>query len=887
VVAGLREGRIERTPPADAAPSPSLLERVALALTSTLDLAEVLGLLARVGLDATGAGGTAVLLLEGRTLHPAAVVRGIEGEDLQVRFHGIPPIELDPVRFDLLATGQVVALEDAREHDLIPTAWVDLFDLRGVALLPLIAEGEACGLMVVDWDEVRTFSPADVALLQAIAAYAGIAVGNARRYARMRQRAQVQAVLARSAAELAAPVGPDVIASRLADAYVELLDARFCAVALLDPAWQQITTMAMRGGADLEAPIAFSDVPADVVDHLIERLTFQRRPVELDEHEWFAGHLGGRAAGVRCYVAVPVVLGDYARGLVLLGFDSCSAIGDEEAAAAEVLAGIAAAAIERHELLDRLDTQVRRLGAVQHVSASLNSSAGLHEVLEVVCSAFESILGSSHCSVNVVDGLDPHLLRTLAHRGIAWFAGRPESVSAVPRDEVASLIERWRRRPAPVVYAEIGGTLVLDPSLVPEALRSAALFPLTQGDDVVGIVVCGFAHPGGPAPTSLDVGQALADLAASAIDRARLGDALHVRLNQVEALYRLSDVVAATADMNEAVVGLNGLFRSELRARVGTVSIADPTLREAIGGRVPDAEEAAAIRAWRTAADAGRPVATRPTVAGVLVPVVHRRKVHGALRVVLDGDDLTPPDEQLLAAIGVGCGEIISKAALHREAAERERVLAVASERERIARDLHDSVGQVITGMGMLLTDYVRDAPDREWEERLQRLADLAGRGSREVRASIYALLFLDTRRLGLVPSLRELARTFEATTGLAVTLEVGPADIAVSDQREDVLFRVAHEALMNVERHARATAVRLQLTRTGTFVQLRVEDDGVGLSSSPLPGPDDGHFGLRSVRERIDAAGGVLRLRANDPMGTVVEVEVPGEPAGDERPFG
>lgn len=877
------EGHAREARLAEPRPGATLLERVALALTSTLELEDVLRLLAHVGLDATGAGGTAVLLLEGNVLRPAAVVRQVETDDLQARFHGMTPVELDPMRYSLLASGHVLVLEDAREHEVIPAQWVELFSLRGVALVPLLAEGEPCGLMVVDWDEVRVFSPNDISLLQAMAAYAGIAVRNARQYATMRQRARVQSVLAHSAARLAAPVAPETIAARLADSYVELLGARMCIVALLDPEWREITTVATRGVRPLAAPIAFRDVPSAVVDHLIERLSFETRPVELDDHGWFSGVLGGRDAGVSSYMAMPVVLGDYARGVVLLGFESRVALGDDESSAAEVLAGIAAAAIERHELVDRLDTEVSRLGALQAVSASLNSSPSLDGVLDVVCSAFESILGTSHCSVNLVGGDDPHLLRTLAHRGIPWFAGRPESVSAVPRREVERLAALWQSKPAPVMYADIDQQLALDPEVVPEAVRSAAVFPLMHHDEVVGVIVCGFPKAGPAAAAALDVGQALADLAASAIDRAGLNDALRVRLRQVEALYRLSDVVAATADLDAAIAELNRLFRPDLDARVGSLSVADRRLREAVGARVPDREEAAAIRAWRaqlagdgspSSSSAPPPLRTRPTSGGALVPVVHRRRVHGALRVAISGGDVTPTDEDLLTAIGTGCGEIIHKAALHRDVGERERRLAVASERERIARDLHDSVGQVITGMGMLLTDYLPDAPDDLWRERLQRLVDLAERGSREVRDSIYALLFLDTRRHGLVPSLRELARRFEETTGIRVSVSVR-GSVSVGGMKDDVLFRTAHEALMNVERHAGASAVSISLEAREGCVSLSVSDDGVGLPVD-VPGVSEGHFGLQSVRQRVDEVGGSLSLSRSADGGVLLDVRVP-----------
>jgi len=227
-----------------------------------------------------------------------------------------------------------------------------------------------------------------------------------------------------------------------------------------------------------------------------------------------------------------------------------------------------------------------------------------------------------------------------------------------------------------------------------------------------------------------------------------------------------------------------------------------------------------------------------------------------------------------LVAIGGGCAEIIYKARLHRDVADRERRLTIAAERERIARDLHDSVGQVLTGMGMLLTEYVTEAPDDVWRRRVEELVVMAGRGAREVRDSIYSLMFIETRQVGLVPSLRELTRKFEAMTGIAVRLDVigDPPEMAAA--KEDALFRVAHEALTNVERHAHASKVVVVLTHLADEVRLAIRDDGLGLQTAG----DDGirHFGLTGIERRLDEVGGELEVSTNHTGGAVVEVRIP-----------
>ena len=239
-----------------------------------------------------------------------------------------------------------------------------------------------------------------------------------------------------------------------------------------------------------------------------------------------------------------------------------------------------------------------------------------------------------------------------------------------------------------------------------------------------------------------------------------------------------------------------------------------------------------------------------------------------------------PATEEMLLAVGAGCAEIVSKAGLQRDVADRERQLAIASERERIARDLHDSVGQVLTGMGMILTEYVEDAPDDEWRWRFEHLIDLAARGAKEVRDSIYSLMFLEARRLGLAPSLRALTRKFEDMTGLSVRLEVIGDARETSPQKDDTLFRVAHETLMNVERHARASRVSIELQYRGDEVALRVSDDGVGIDTAPSDRDTPRHFGLAVIERRLDEVGGQLRVDLARPTGTVIEACIPTKPS-------
>lgn len=546
----------------------------------------------------------------------------------------------------------------------------------------------------------------------------------------------------------------------------------------------------------------------------------------------------------------------------------------DERALFEAIASYASLAVRNARLYQGLVAKNRMMERLVEVAGALTSQPSLGAVLSLVSSAFEELLETSHCSINVLGDAQPERFDTIEVRGESWF-GKTNSLVAVSTAEVARVSELWGNNPHPIEYPSLTAAAVVDPRAVPSSVRSVVLFPLIQTGRVIGAVVAGFRTTGTQDEGALATGQALADLAAAAISRARLDGALRSRLQEVEALYRLSDVVAGTAGLPAAVRRLNQIFGDDEAITVDDVVVASRKVREIVDAQVPTAAESAAIRSWRSHASANHSLEPKEVAGGLLVPVARRGRVIGILRVTVTGRVVGQDEQGLLLAMGAACAEVIQKVDLQRQLADRDRRLVVAAERDRIARDLHDSVGQTIVGMGLRLSEYLTDAPDRVWRERIESLIELAGKGSRDVRQSIHALIFLDVRRQGLEASLSELTKKFEATTGITTTLRVQGPRVPMAVDKEDALFRVAHEALMNVERHARAESVTVLVTYEPGVASIVVRDDGVGLGQRD-PFGQQGHFGVRGMQMRLDEAGGSLRIGRAEPRGVVVEARIP-----------
>jgi signal transduction histidine kinase len=213
---------------------------------------------------------------------------------------------------------------------------------------------------------------------------------------------------------------------------------------------------------------------------------------------------------------------------------------------------------------------------------------------------------------------------------------------------------------------------------------------------------------------------------------------------------------------------------------------------------------------------------------------------------------------------------------LMRYAATAEQ-LAVSRERNRLARELHDTLAHTLSALSVQL-----EAVDSAWEHRpeqarvLLRKA-LAGTrsGLTETRRALQALRASPLEDLGLGLALRNLAQSTAARGGLAVEVQV-PDDIEnLSPDVEQAVYRIAQEALSNALHHSSAAKIRLSLERTNGRLTLLVQDDGRGFD--PSDGEALGHYGMRGMRERAELVGGTLHVESRPGEGTSVRLEVRG----------
>jgi NarL family two-component system sensor histidine kinase LiaS len=222
--------------------------------------------------------------------------------------------------------------------------------------------------------------------------------------------------------------------------------------------------------------------------------------------------------------------------------------------------------------------------------------------------------------------------------------------------------------------------------------------------------------------------------------------------------------------------------------------------------------------------------------------------------------------------IGQLAGELNRMSKQLQELIQTRQQLAGLEERNRLARDLHDSVKQQVFAISMNLgtvqTLWERDPAQAR--EKLEAATNQARQAQKELAMLIQTLRPFQMQGKGLVQALEEFLRDWQAHSGIQTEFQAGEG-ITLPDEKEQALFRVAQEALSNAARHSGAANVHVALNAQGGQAIMTVADDGRGFD----PDKATGGFGLKSMRERVQSLGGALEIRSGG-NGTQITAVMP-----------
>lgn len=546
----------------------------------------------------------------------------------------------------------------------------------------------------------------------------------------------------------------------------------------------------------------------------------------------------------------------------------------------------------------------RRAALIEAISGELELEPLLQRLLGEAC----ELLGASHGAVGLYDD-DLDVVRVAAARGLPpgelgrAFAPGQGLAGEVLRRQAPVLLGRYDELVAPA-WPELGDHAVV-------------AVPLVRHGRVLG-----FFGLGGPPPlrfTQEDVLtlEHLARQAAVAVENARLYALERRRAERLALIARVGQIITAGLALDELLQRAADAVHELLGYPSVDIPLVDAEAQQLVvrarGGlhgqvirhedRLPLSRGimGAAVRERRpqlvndVASDPRyvRPPGTSGARAELAVPILLGGLALGVLNVESD-ERFGQEDVQSLQTVADHLAVAIRNARLF----ERAQAAATFEERQRLARDLHDSVTQLLFGITLLAESVPatwRNDP-AAGEQQLERLMGLSRAALAEMRALLAELRGEDrdegqesvslaglsrVRREGLPGALRRYASEL-AGDGLALAFDFEgyrPQPF----HREEALYRIAQEALNNVVKHASARHVRVVLGLDGEEVHLTVTDDGQGfepgdllLRAAAAGAGRDGGLGFVSMRERAEAQHGSLRIGARPGGGTSVEVSLP-----------
>jgi PAS domain S-box-containing protein len=511
-----------------------------------------------------------------------------------------------------------------------------------------------------------------------------------------------------------------------------------------------------------------------------------------------------------------------------------------------------------------------------------------HSPQEIARAALERIQQSIPCRRAEVILVDATMLTVddaAKERG-AGIAGQQELAA----DE----IERLRR----------GEIVTLDQAGRSGAETSAlTVVPLIAQDESIGFLCLQTDRPDMLTADHIDTARHVADQLAIAIQQARLYEQIQVHAKELEqrvadrtkelaALYSVTAMASKSLHLDTTLRHSLDQALAAVEADAGAVQLLDDA-----GALCVAVEQNIPLDADLLFSDdglAGRVIAqNRPLVVSDLaadrrlawttqqgrahtyvgVPMRARGRTLGVLSVLgAPGQAFSIEDVALLGSIADHAAVAVENDRLH-EQAER---AAVIQERERLARDLHDSVTQALYSL-TLLTEACREWVHQGNMERAEgyaaRTSEVARLALKEMRMMVYELRPMALQEEGIARVLRQRLESVEERVGIEARLAVDDG-LDLAPDVEEGLYRIAQEALNNTLRHAAATSVQVHLGVQEGEIRLLVVDDGRGFDVDVA---DDGAgMGLANMRHRAARLGGTLVIASTASEGTRIEVRVP-----------
>ena len=765
--------------------------------------------------------------------------------------------------------------------------------------MPIFWHSEMIGFFGLGVAPPRQFNKEDIDMLALLARHAAIAIHNAQTFEAEKRRLARLTTLSRIGQLITGSLSLETILQTTLEAIYEQLHYANVAFLLTDPKDPETLVLQARSGLYKKV----GDYRQSIHEGIIGAAARAKKPLLISDVTKDPRYLPIPNTNVRSELALPLVVGDKLLGV--LNIETETALLEDDVPGLEIIATQLGVAVENARLFEQEQRRSLRTTIVGRIGQLITSSLSFSEILQTATQAMTAQLGYSTVGIFLLSDNAKHLvLRARSGYDTTLVVG--EYSQSLEQGVVGQAARERRPFYIPDVRVEEG--YISFPG--GEHLRSELALPIIAGERLLGVLNAESSEridPDDQAGLEIIAGQL-----GVAIENARLFGETDRALNETQLLFETSQRMSMALDLDGVVEAYlkQVATRQRYRCTVATFEIDETGEKKAIttlGKWLPD-EGISLEKGWfpyfkdafDPLLDAGQTVTMKQVAedprasqtlreaqtskgypALALIPLIVRGKRIGVVSLSdREPHDWTEVDLRPYQVTAAQLAIALNSRRQQQQLLEGEQRIAVLEERQRIARDLHDSVNQLIFSMTLIAQSlgsaYLKNPA--EGDKRMERVIEL----SHMIRTEMRALL-VETRttpdsslavlqRDGLVRALQKHVQ--EVTkTGLNVVLDTNyyqqqPFEV------EESLFRISQEALNNVQKHAQSSTVWLRLESRAESVHLSIQDNGVGFIVQQAVKRESA-IGLKSMRERAEAVGASFEVVSEIGQGTTLDVQL------------
>jgi signal transduction histidine kinase/putative methionine-R-sulfoxide reductase with GAF domain len=875
----------------------AILDAVTVAISEAEDLHGLLARALSTLMDITGVDGGGVFLVDEATGDLRLAVHQGADEGLVRSFQSTPSKRLRELAAD---PSNAVIVRDIRYDPVVHRASVHEAGVRAYAIAPLHVRGRVLGLLVVLSYTVHDFITADLDLLVSIGRQIGMAIDHTGLVERERRRSRQLAAINEVASSLSTLLTEAELLPQIVRSVRERLGYESATLILLDEEAGDLVAVAATGFSTLE--IVGNRIPIDAERSITGWVAVHGRPLLANDVSQEPRFLAfGPDDPTRAELAVPLRVHGRILGVLDVQSTTTGSFHESDVEVLESLAAPVAVAIENARLHEDTKRALRRTRAFQDVTTAITGVLDPRETLERALDAAMDIFDADRAGIYLADS-NSLQMGWMATRNLSdgYLAELRALFAAAP---MFTVVDARHSR----YYEDARAIRDLPPGLrdavEKEGFRSTLSIPLRHGDEALGIFVLYHNEIYRYTAEEVDLAESFAGQAAIAIQHARLFEMERRSRSQTATILDATRAVTSSLQIDDVLHEAARCIAAAFRQQFCAVWMLDeegyafhPSFRVAGAANLamddlfhtlPPIPVNAAPRI-RALVEAGVPYIAHdddlseperavqrlmPFVKYVAVPLAARERVLGAAAVPIRRTDhhIDQADMEVAGAIARSVALALENASLY----EQSQQLAVSEERNRLARELHDSVTHSLFSITLIAQALPRllEKDAKQARERMDRLTEL-GRGAlAEMRALIFELRPAALENEGLASALAKHAAAFESREQIAVDLHVEGEDRAPA-RVEEAALRVAQEALHNVAKHANASRVTVRLIVDTRRLELTVQDNGTGFDVDSPAGRRT--LGLTSMRERAVLLGGTCTVESTRGSGTTIRLSVP-----------